>query len=237
MQKILINPSNYNETPTSLTDWLNTIQKDRISLYNEILHHIKPNSTAIEIGAGTAWLSSLCSQNNNIKHIDVIDINKRRLMLAQIFFANKLNANQNKMTFHISDFHKLDFIPSNTIDIIFVDAALHHTNTLDVLLKELYRILTNDGQIIAIREPILPSMPLLKQYKKMTFGKQQIKNGDIENIYSKDEWIAHFDNCGLNLSFHELYNKTRKDRLLKKYPLNLLNGFLFNRFYMTITKK
>jgi ubiquinone/menaquinone biosynthesis C-methylase UbiE len=237
MQKTIINPSQYNESLATLNQWLTTIQKNRISLYEKISSNIQPNSIAIEIGAGSSWLSALCSQNKNIKHIDVIDIDKRKLMLAEKFFMPQLNATQDKLTFHVSDFHKLDFISSNSIDIVFIDGAMHHSNELIILLTELHRVMNRAGQIIAIREPILPSMPLLKQYKKMSFGREQIKNGDIENIYSKNEWITYFDKCNFNLSFDDLYNNSTKDVFLKLYPLKLMNGLLFNRYYMTAIKK
>ncbi len=231
----MINYSQYNETEKSLSKWLNIIQKERIPLYHQISHHIKPKSKIIEIGAGSAWLSACVSKNDNVDSILIIENDLRRIDLAQKYFVPNLNAIKTKLTFYNTDFHKLNFVQNNSIDIIFVDAALHYTNTLELLLQELHRKLKKSGQIIAIREPILPSLPILKNFRKKTFGLKQIKNGDIENIYTKNEWTNYFNNCNFTVTFYPLYGGSLKDRLLN-IAMNKYNGILFNRYYMIATK-
>lgn len=103
------------------------------------------------------------------------------------------------------------------------------------LLKELHRILKDDGIIIAVREPILPSLPILQQIKKMRFGRRQIAQGDIENTYTISEWTSHFKKTGFHVDFHNAYNSTKKDSFLKSY-LNLYNGILYNRKYLIARK-
>lgn len=93
----MTNYSKYNETESSLSDWLKLIKKERLTLFKKILPHIKPNSIAIEIGSGSSWLSSLLSNNKNITHITAIDIDNRKLDLAKHYFSKKLNADMKKI--------------------------------------------------------------------------------------------------------------------------------------------
>jgi len=231
-----IDYSPYNETSQSLSKWLDIIKTKRVSLCSQILHNIPPKTVALEIGAGSSWLSSELSKQPNIKSICATEINKRRLFLAQHYFAEKLSADMSKLYFRQSDFHNLKFIQNDSIDIVFIDAALHHTKTLNKLLQEMHRVLKNNGKIIALREPILPTLPILKQYRKITFGRKQIKNGDIEEIYSKSEWVTMFNKNNFDLQFFPLYGTHQKDAILQKY-LAFLNGTIFNRYYLLATKR
>jgi len=237
MSKATFDSSLHKETSNSLSRWLTIIKKERLPLFHQISHNITPESIALEIGAGSAWLSSSLSQHKNINHITATEIDPRRLGLAKNYFSHRLNAVKNKISFRQSDFHDISFIEDGTLDIVFVDAALHHTDTLETLLQELYRILKDNGQIIAIREPILPSLPILKQFRKKTFGRKQIKNGDIEHTYSKNEWTTHFNKCNFNLKFYPLYGGSTKDKLLSNIFLSKFNGILFSRYYIVATKK
>ena len=236
MPKKTFKPELYGETESSLMQWLSIIKKERIPLYNAITSYIKQHTTAIEIGAGSAWLSALLSQNSHITHISAIDNDARRLQLAQDYFAPALHANQNKIDFYKSDFHKIAHIEDHSIDIVFIDAALHHTDHLSILLQELSRVLKNDGYILALREPVLPSFYPLKIIRKFTFGRKQKMIGDIENTYSQKEWHAHFAQNQFTLRMIPLFDGSAKDHFLSLFPFRHLNGVLYGRYFFVATR-
>lgn len=237
MSEKIIDCVDYSETESSLSNWLQVIKIERIPLYHQILHHVHSKTVAIEVGAGTSWLSSMLSKNDSVTHITALDISSRKLDLAKYYFAPSLNAKTDKISFCKSDFHDLSIFENSSVDTIFADAALHHTNDLKSLLKEFHKKLKNKGRVIAIREPILPSAPILQKIKRDRFGKKQIAAGDIEHTYTKEEWKSYFNNAGFELTFYPAFNNSKKDKILKTRLFKWFNGLLFNRYYLIAIKK
>lgn len=188
----------------------------------------------MELGAGSSWFSIVASKIPSVKHITVIEIEEENLKYAENFFLPSLGGDKSKLTFEKGDFDYLNF-DSKSMDFVLVDAALHHTNEIEKLLKNISRILNDKGFLVAIREPILPSLFLLKQFRRLTFGWRQKMNGDIENIYSKEEWEKYFSSAGFKVEFYEYFSQASfKEKIISK--LHAFNGMLFNRYYIIARK-
>lgn len=225
----------YDETLQSLVQWLQRIKRQRVVLARRVQRYLPHNATVLEVGAGSAWLSALLSRDTRVRRVIVTEIDARRLALAQEYFAPALDAHREKMVFRQHDFHNLESVADRSVDVVVVDAALHHTDTPVALLQELRRILAPGGRLLAIREPVLPLLPGLQQLKRWQFGRAQIKCGDIEHTYTQREWRAHFANAGLHMQFVPLFGGGLKDRILRSTPLYWLNGVLYGRYMIIAT--
>jgi ubiquinone/menaquinone biosynthesis C-methylase UbiE len=213
-----------------LKKWCEHIDKYRIPVYKELLKSIPISGKGLELGSGSSWFSINASRLPSVESIFAVDNDRRRLEVARDYFMKIYNGDEAKVRFINCDFHKLD-LPSSHFDFIFCDAALHHSDNIALLLKEIRRMLKPDGTFIAIREPILPENSLLKLFRYYTFGLRQRMSGDIENIYSAKKWEYYFKNAGFTLEFEKYQlNTTTKEKFLSK--LRICNGYLFNRKYL-----
>lgn len=221
-------------SPEDFSKWVSHIEKNRLPLVEELKERAVLSGTGLELGAGTCWLSSVLSKNKDIDKIFAVDIDSDRLALAKENFIGYFGGRPEKIEIIEGDYHSLPF-EKESLDFIAVDAALHHSSNICRLLNECKRVLKPSGVLVAIREPILPSVEPLKTYRKLFFGRKEKKKGDIENIYAWKQWKKIFEEAGFSLAIFESFlNTTKKERLIKK--LGFLNGLLFCRYYFVAKK-
>ena len=212
--------------------FLRSIQK-RVPIFYFLKKKYNFKGEVLELGAGSCWLSALISRNAEIKNVYAVDISKELLEIIGNKVIVDLEGNKEKVKLISADFHKLPFA-DNKFDVIICDASLHHAQNLPILLKEIDRVLKNNGSLIAIREPI---KSLLHCYNLRRFGRKEEKEGATENIYSKTEWKKYFDQAGFKLNFFREFNKNDKKTNILKIPFfRLFNGILFSRYYFFATK-
>lgn len=222
-------------TPQNMERWLWHIRNLRLPVFFQAAADVSLTGRGAEIGAGTAWLSAVISKRPEVEHITAIEIDSERLKLAQEFFRTEFAGRQNKISYVRGDFHQLPF-PEASLDFVVCDAALHHTDHLDRLLTEIRRILKPGGLLLAIREPVLPSLPLLGWWRKTSFGRRQRLLGDIEHAYTMDEWADAFRRLGFTWRAVPCFiTTTRKERLVTKF--GRFNGLLFGRYYFIAHKQ
>lgn len=209
--------------------WLQHIRTYRLSILPYVDSVVSLKGTGAELGAGTSWFSAELSKRDAIIKIVAIDVDEKRLALAKNFFVPKFGGHKDKIKFIVGDFHCLPF-PAGSLDFVVIDAALHHSNAPEKLLREIKRVLKQDAYLIAIREPVLPIFPGLCFWKKLSFGFWQRLHGDTEHAYAKREWKKLFKVAGLSLQIKEYYLRTTwKERLLAR--LHRLNGVLYGRYF------
>lgn len=215
-------------------NWFSHINKHRIPILRQIKNFHKLEGVGLEIGAGTCWLSSLLSKRKKIKSLYAIDNKLKKLNLARNIFIPKYKGKMEKIHLVTDDFHHLPF-KENTFDFIVCDAALHHSHNLKLLLLELNRVLKKTAPLIAIREPILPSFPLLKKFRSLTFGYKEKLKGEIENSYTFSQWKTSFYQSGFSLRRNSYFlNTSAKEKIIKN--IYHFNGILFSRYYLTAKK-
>ena len=89
----------------------------------------------LEIGAGSCWFSAELSKIPRVQRIHALDFSERALKEVAPSIMRALNAQEHKITCIIGDYHNLPF-DNKMFDFVVIDAALHHTNYLNILLKE-----------------------------------------------------------------------------------------------------
>ena len=132
--------------------WATAIPTDK---HNELINQKIKDKNILEIGCSYGFYAKLYSQNA-LEYCG-IDISNEAIKKAQML--NIKNAE-----FLCTDAHE---IPKNDMefDFVIVNGLLHHLDLLTAL-KEIHRVLKNDGYLI-FREP-LGTNPLFQIYRKFT---------------------------------------------------------------------
>jgi ubiquinone/menaquinone biosynthesis C-methylase UbiE len=209
--------------------WVSHINNYRLPLMNYLDGRMNFCGIGVELGAGTCWLSSILSTKKGVNKMFAIDANADRLDLAKEKFIGYFGGKLEKIEIIRGDYHSLPFEKAS-LDFIVADASLHHSDDIHRLLEECKRILKPSGFLVAIREPILPRVEPLKTYRKLTFGLKEKRKGEIENIYSWEQWKNNFEKSGFSLDIFECFlDTTAKERLIKKS--RIFNGLLFCRYF------
>ena len=102
----------------------------------------------VELGPGAGYslrkmLSDL--KPSKIYGIEISDAFRKALAADDEFAAS---ISSGVLSLHGNDATKLDFIPDNSVDIIFGFNVIYFLDPLNVYVKEMYRILKPDGQVI-----------------------------------------------------------------------------------------
>lgn len=190
--------------------------EDYSALKIQLLTKTNFRGNILELGAGTCWFGSMLSRLPEVREIYCLDMSECNLKILAPKAMEMLQAEADKITRVIGDFNKLYF-PDNFFDFVVFDAALHHIilNNFKAVLCEVKRVLKQDGFVIAIREPFLPSIPFYKRYIKNKFGAREKQYGITENIYTKIEWQKMFHDAGFESEFIP-FNLITGDGIIKK---------------------
>ncbi len=133
-------------------NYFNSIAKDwnkiRVDYFKDELREIAVNSVDIkekviaDLGAGTGFISLRVGEEANL----VFPIDSSKNMLKELHKSAKYKNLNNVYPIKGS----LEDLPlfDNSVDIIFMNMALHHVVNPDVAIKEMNRVLKKDGQVI-----------------------------------------------------------------------------------------
>lgn len=132
--------------------YFNSIAKDwnkiRMDYFKNELREIAINSVDIkekviaDLGAGTGFISLRVGEEANL----VFSIDSSKNMLSELYKSAK-DKNLNNI-YPIKG--SLEDLPlfDNSVDIIFINMALHHVTNPDIAIKEMNRVLKKGGQVV-----------------------------------------------------------------------------------------
>lgn len=153
----------------------------------------KTNLNVLDLGAGTGWLSAYLSCFENVSHIDALDSSVHNLttMFPRILEEMVIDKKNIKKIKPILGFFTPILREDNYYDIVIASSSIHHADSITVVLKEVYRVLKNDGYFIILNEPIL-SKSFFCYYFLKTLA--SIVLGTVRNEYSEKS-PALMKNC------------------------------------------
>lgn len=180
----------------------NIYSKPSINLNEEVFRSVKLNSNEriLDIGCGYGDLLKFFRISGHQGELIGIDISPGMIKDAQL--DNK------DTTFNIGNGEELNFI-NNSFDIVICKHALYHFQDIDKVLKEIYRVLKNDGFfIIAINS-------LAKSSREIVQGMKQhiCKSLNNYNFLDSNERL-NFENYN---NFTNNYFKTIKEIKINRY--------------------
>lgn len=104
----------------------------------------------VDLGCGTGRFSFLFEQFKPRK-ITGIDISDKMIKMAEDIAKEK----NSKVSFIQNDIENLSSIENNSIDFVFSSTVLHYLKNLNVIMKEIYRILKPNGiGILSVIHPV-----------------------------------------------------------------------------------
>ncbi|MDB4349381.1 class I SAM-dependent methyltransferase [Omnitrophica bacterium] len=106
----------------------------------------------IDLGAGTCWVTAKLSQLERVKEVIAQDMSQKFLTTVGYRIITLLEGNVSKTKFAVSSFNHVPF-DSESLDCVFLVAAIHHSLSPIKTFLEANRILKQDGILIVVEHP------------------------------------------------------------------------------------
>lgn len=136
----------------------------------------------LDIGAGNCWTTRYFAKKGcNCTAIDIFSIKYLGLETSDIYFM----ADGIYFERVLGDMESLPFM-DESFDIIFVNAALHHSSQLDIVFNNILTVLSKRGKIVIANEPAVGFLRRRTLEKHQKIGRDMGRN---ENIYTISDWM------------------------------------------------
>ena len=114
--------------------------------YKSIVQSFTNSLNILEVGSGHGlFLLEILKQNENLKDIDVVDISKSSIRMTQNILKTMKNDYSSKVNFYNYDINLYD--TDKKYDFITMGEVLEHVNNPLSILKSLFTLLSNDGEL------------------------------------------------------------------------------------------
>jgi len=133
--------------------------------------YLKNNSTVLDLGGGAGWLSAYLSKLDTVSKIYLLDSSKYFLHTMMPKIVQLMDGKADKIIAIEGLFSPL-FFEDNSLDVVVICSSLHHSDNMEYLLREIYRVLKHDGLLFILNE--IPHsyfrylMSIIKQFIKIT---------------------------------------------------------------------
>ena len=148
----------------------------------------------LELGSGSSKLSAMLSRENDVKSVTCVEFSETMLSkIAPRVFVN-FKGDLSKAFFVISDMHEIKNFEDKKYDTIIFHASLHHVFLPYNYINNIKNILQNNGIILGLSEPCLPSIALPSSHirKWILNQKRHQLVGNNENIYYVNQYKDFF---------------------------------------------
>jgi uncharacterized protein YbaR (Trm112 family)/SAM-dependent methyltransferase len=184
----------------------------------------------LEIGAGRCWgVAELARRGAYAIGLDILAHKYLGLETADIWFA----AEDVYFERVLGDMHQLPFRPG-TFDFVLTSSSLHHTDRIELALKEIIRILDIKGHAFFINEPVVPD----GRPKPDMSDSPEVQHGIIEARPTYSEWMAAFETVGFWLEnvwfkndMHVLLQKPAHPDSAIRHGLQKLRRWLLTKLH------
>lgn len=201
---------------SQIDSWIGSLDDGRRDILSPLMQLAPLSGRILELGAGSCWLTAELSKFPQVEEIFALDMSEHILTVVAPVVFERVGAVTDKITRVIGDFNKLEF-SDHSLDHVVFDAAVHHipVESFATVCAEIGRVLKPGGSLVAVREPVLPTLPLLREYKRKKFGEHERQFGVTENSFTRSEWTRLFaDQGGFELELRRIASSSaRRDGL------------------------
>jgi len=143
--------------------------------------YLKKNSIILDLGSGGGWLSAYLSNFESVKKIYALDSSKYFLHQMMPEILRIMGANRKKIT-PVEGLFSPILLEDESIDMVVASSALHHADNLEIVLKEIRRVLKRNGALVVLNEtPGSPKRHVLRVIKACL---SILKNLLLKNYHS-----------------------------------------------------
>jgi SAM-dependent methyltransferase len=215
----------YPDPPSDVVRFIEAKELPRKLEYALAEAALEPRGVAVDLGAGTCWLSATLARLPEVERVIAIEFSRRRLALLAPVALAYLGAPAEKVERVVADFfdHGLG---REVADIVFIDGAFHHAADPVALARVAHDLLRPGGLFVLFREPTLS---LLR--RRRDHGVED-EHGSFEREYLPSGYLRHLRAAGFEAAKHRASGgwRTRRGRATTRPPLAWLNGILFSEF-------
>lgn len=163
--------------------------------------------TFLDVGCGNGWVIRKITDNENCKK--GIGIDKSNKMIIQA----KKKINNNKQQFIQTDIESWKY--NGKFDFIFSMESLYYSDSVELALKKIFRLLKPDGQFFCGTDFYTDNKATSRWAKIM---KIQM------HLYSKKEWKELFENTGFKVKTKHVKDLKNRKRWKREFGTLFITG-------------
>jgi ubiquinone/menaquinone biosynthesis C-methylase UbiE len=175
----------------------------------------RENIKIADLASGIGWTSALISKIKNVEEVHSVEISKHRIHSLFEHSIKMLSGDSAKIWRYLGSFYDLKF-DNNSLDIIYMSQAFHHSDAPLKLLHECDRVLKEDGRIILVGEHYIGIKKIIKGFLRNTLKKRK-PDFNFYNIFEPDPILGDhyyrvsdyqfmFNSMGYTLHYQKLSN-------------------------------
>lgn len=148
--------------------------------------HLSSDASVLDLGAGIAWTTAEFARRGC--SAVALDIYANVLACTRTYVAEGIFFER-----VLGDMTTLPFARER-FDVVFANAAIHHSPDLRMTLSEAARVLKQAGTVVFVNEP---AVGRFQHRRRKAFGMKEKAEGFGEATYSTQEWRQAFYEAGL----------------------------------------
>lgn len=204
--------------------WRKLIGRLEIERFDKDIIPILPKGMFLELAGESCWASSLYKAINPDSFVIATDVSQNAIINLAIPLAHMFPYAPD--LFAAVDAENLPF-QDNTLDCIFIEAAMHHLPDLVTMLVEVKRVLKPGGRFVAVDHSVPRHFRFLFQRSARNRSQEY---GIQEALLSYKDWAKSFQQAGLGTNSIHAYTNTQYLR----NPYHAIAGKLISLFPETI---
>jgi ubiquinone/menaquinone biosynthesis C-methylase UbiE len=162
------------------------------------LKYFKNNYSIMDIGCGGGWLTAFLSKIDNVSTIYALDSSKHYLFDLIPKVVKIMEGKYEKIVLIEALFTPLLF-SEGFLDAVVASSSLHHADNLEVVLKEIRRVLKKGGYLFVLNETpatrfqhlVLITKAIIKIFKNLLFcSYKQISPSVSSSGYLYDPYLG-----------------------------------------------
>jgi ubiquinone/menaquinone biosynthesis C-methylase UbiE len=149
--------------------------------------YLKPNAHVLDLAGGTGWLCAYLSTFDRIEKIYNVDSSRYFLSVMMPEIIRLMNGNAEKIEPIEGIFSPLLF-DDGSLDVVVISSSLHHADSLELILKEIHRVLKKEGLLFILNEtPFTNTRYVLSMIKQFIV---MMKNTMLHKYKSTSQHIS-----------------------------------------------
>jgi SAM-dependent methyltransferase len=171
-----------------------------------------------DLAAGIGWTSALFSRIDNIAAVHAVEVSKHRLIDLFPHAVKMLDGNPAKIKRYIGSFYELGF-KNESMDIIFLSQAFHHSDQPLKLLLEIDRVTKKGGAVILLGENYISIYEQTKRIARRLIKEGRVSMDFYENFPPDDVTGDHYYRVSDYYMFFRLLGYKPSHRIVNKRSL------------------